>query len=47
MKKLKIERGLWRIRFNTAHGSFRYVFWVSRSERIIVQKSIVLRKDAY
>ena len=47
LKKMKGERGLWRIRLNTSHGSFRYVFLVSQSEKVVIQKSIALRKDAY
>ena len=29
------------------HGSYRYVFLFSRRERLIIQKSIRLRKDVY
>lgn len=47
LKKMKGGRGLWRIRLNTSHGSFRYVFLVSHAERVVIQKSIALRKDAY
>ena len=47
LKKMKGERGLWRIRLNTSHGSFRYVFLVSHCEKVVIQKSIALRKDAY
>ena len=47
LKKMKGERGLWRIRLNTRHGSFRYVFLVSHSEKVVIQKSIAVRKDAY
>lgn len=47
LKKMKGERGLWRTRLNTSHGSFRYVFLVSHSEKVVIQKSIALRKDAY
>ena len=47
LKKMKGERRLWRIRLNTSHGSFRYVFLVSHSEKVVIQKSIALRKDVY
>lgn len=47
IKKMKGERKLWRIRLNTRYGSFRYVFLVSRREKLIIQKSIRLRKEAY
>ena len=44
---MKGERHLWRIRLNTEYGSYRYVFLFSRRERLIIQKSIRLRKDVY
>ena len=47
LKKMKGEKGLWRIRLDTSYGSFRYVFLVSHSEKVVIQKSIALRKDAY
>ena len=47
LKKMKGEKGLWRIRLNTSQGSFRYVFLVSHSEKVVIQKSVALRKDAY
>jgi mRNA-degrading endonuclease RelE of RelBE toxin-antitoxin system len=47
LKNMKGEKGLWRIRLNTSQGSFRYVFLVSHSEKVVIQKSIALRKDAY
>jgi len=47
IRKMKGERKLWRIRLNTRHGSFRYVFLISHRERLIIQKSIRLRKDVY
>jgi len=47
IRKMKGERHLWRIRLNTEYGSYRYVFLFSRRERLIIQKSIRLRKDVY
>jgi mRNA-degrading endonuclease RelE of RelBE toxin-antitoxin system len=47
LKKMKGFKNLWRVRFNTKHGSFRYVFEVNNSNKMILQKSVVLRKDVY
>jgi len=47
LRKMKGAKNLWRVRFNTKHGSFRYVFEVDKSSKIVLQKSVVLRKDAY
>jgi len=47
LKKMKGSKNLWRVRFNTKHGSFRYVFEVDKSNKMVLQKSVVLRKDAY
>ena len=47
LKKMKGFKNPWRVRFNTKHGSFRYVFEVNNSNKMILQKSVVLRKDVY
>jgi mRNA-degrading endonuclease RelE of RelBE toxin-antitoxin system len=47
LKKMKGFKNLWRVRFNTKYGSFRHVFEVDSSNKMILQKSVVLRKDVY
>jgi len=47
LKKMKGAKNLWRVRFNTRHGSFRYVFEVNSTSKLIMQKGVVLRKDVY
>ena len=47
LRKMKGAKNLWRVRFNTKHGSFRYVFEIDSSNKMVLQKSVVLRKDAY